>query len=505
MDFIDNFLNGITMYRLVLYFLLVLVGAAIIFSYFGILHFDPLAIIISTAVLAIVCWVSNKVFSLVFKAPANVESVYITALILALIITPTSSLHGMPFLVWASILAMASKYILAINKKHIFNPAAIAVVLTAFLMNQSASWWIGNVQMLPFVIAGGLLVVRKTRRADMVFSFFIVSVVITTLFGFTQGSDLRQLLNQVLFHSSLFFFAFVMLTEPLTTPPTRGLQIIYGVLVGFLFVPQVHIGSIYSTPELALVVGNFFSYLVSPKAKMVLHLKKKVQIAPSMYDFLFHPQQQLSFSPGQYMEWTLQHPKTDSRGNRRYFTIASSPTERDLILGVKFYDDSSSFKKNMLEMDNSTPIVGGQLAGDFTLPKDTKQKLAFIAGGIGVTPFRSMLKYLVDTDQRRDIIMIYSNKLADEIVYTDIFDKAQLQLGISTVYTLTDKNAVPHGWNGYVGRVDADMIKQLIPDYRERIFYLSGPKSMVDAFEKTLKGMGVHQNHIKTDFFPGFV
>ena len=93
--------------------------------------------------------------------PTNVESTYISALILALIITPLQSYNDLWFLGWAAVLAMASKYILGIKGKHLFNPVAFAVALTYFTINQSASWWVGNATMLPFVLVGGLLVVRK--------------------------------------------------------------------------------------------------------------------------------------------------------------------------------------------------------------------------------------------------------------------------------------------------------------------------------------------------------
>ena len=118
-------------------------------------------------------------------------------------------------------------------------------------------------------------------------------------------------------------------------------------MVGVLFIPQMHLGPIYSTPELALVIGNIYSYMVSPKQKVVLKLKRKSKIASNIADFVFKPSQRLVFEPGQYMEFTLAHPKPDSRGNRRYFTLASSPTEESLHLGVRFYADSSSFKKSL--------------------------------------------------------------------------------------------------------------------------------------------------------------
>ncbi|MDE2026269.1 MAG: FAD-dependent oxidoreductase, partial [Patescibacteria group bacterium] len=200
----------------------------------------------------------------------------------------------------------------------------------------------------------------------------------------------------------------------------------------------------------------------------------------------------------------LPHDKIDTRGNRRYFTIASSPTEESVHLGVKFNANGSSFKRALARMDGVTPIVASQLAGDFTLPSDQKEKLVFIAGGIGITPFRSMIKYCVDTKQNRSIVLFYANKLFSEIAYADVFEAART-IGIRTVYTLTDTQSVPSNWRGRTGRVTKQMIEEEIPDYRERTFYLSGPHAMVTGFEETLHSLGVSQIRIKKDFFPGFV
>jgi len=504
-NFIDQFLNRITMYRLVFYFLAALLAIAVVLGAAGILPYSPTAIVFSTAVLVLVSWTTNQLFAKTFGAQPNAESVYITALILALIITPVAPQDptGISFLVWAAIWAMACKYLLAIKKKHLFNPAAFAVALTAFTINQSASWWVGgNLPMLAFVLVGGLLVTRKIRRFDLVASFLAVGL-LTIVFTNT-ASDPFVTLQKAFLHAPIFFFAFIMITEPLTTPPTRTLRIIYGALVGFLFAPAIHVGSVYSTPELALIAGNVFSYLVSPKGKYVLKLKQKEKIGTDMLDFVFANEEPPHFRPGQYMEWTLAHKKSDSRGNRRYFTIASSPTEADLRLGIKFYDPPSSFKKNLLVMKPGDLIVGGQLAGDFTLPRNKRRKLVFVAGGIGITPFRSMIKYLTDCGERRDVILLYSNRTVAEIAYREVFDEAEAQLGMRTIYTITDANETLPDERYYRGRINAKLVAQTIPDYHERMFYISGTHAMITAFHRTLRTMGVPARRIKTDFFPGF-
>jgi ferredoxin-NADP reductase len=334
-----------------------------------------------------------------------------------------------------------------------------------------------------------------------VWTFFVAAAV---SIGVTAASGPIGGIAQALAHAPVFFFAFVMLTEPLTTPPTRLLRIAYGALVGVLFAPAIHIGSLYSTPELALLVGNIFSYAVSPKWKSVLRLTGKEEVAHDVYDFVFRGDRPLAFRPGQYLEWTYKHPRADSRGNRRYFTIASSPTERDIRIGVKFYDRASSFKKSMLGMRPGDTIIASQLAGDFTLPRSQKKKLVFIAGGIGITPFRSMIKYITDAQQRRTVTLLYSVRVPQDIAYADIFEEASRAWGLKTVYAVTDADSVLPGWIGQRGAIDAACIKREVPDWRDRVFYLSGPHSMVVAFEVTLCDMGVARRNIKTDFFPGF-
>jgi ferredoxin-NADP reductase len=204
------------------------------------------------------------------------------------------------------------------------------------------------------------------------------------------------------------------------------------------------------------------------------------------------------------MEWTLPHEKSDSRGSRRYFTIASSPTEKEFLLGIKTFADGSTYKKALLEMGQGGVMTASQVSGDFVLPKDKNEKLVFMAGGIGITPFRSMLKYLIDTNERRDIVVFYLNKVAGEIAYTDVLEEANKRLNIKIVFVLTDPGAAKaHAW-AEAGPCDAVMIQKYVPDYKSRTFYISGPHGMVSAFAQMLTGMGVSAKRVIVDFFPGF-
>jgi ferredoxin-NADP reductase len=357
--------------------------------------------------------------------------------------------------------------------------------------------------MLPYVLIGGLLIVRKTLRSDLVYSFVIVALFTIIAPKFVFDAGILSSILKIFTNTPLVFFACIMLTEPFTTPPTARLQMVYGVIVGFLFAPAMHIGSFYTTPELALLVGNVFSYIVSPKRRLALTLVEKNQLSPDIYDFVFKSDTSLAFRPGQYLEWTLGHEAPDARGNRRYFTIASAPTESMIRVGAKFYDNSSTFKKNLRDLNTGDVIFASQLAGDFTLPREKNRKLVFIAGGIGVTPFRSMVQYMIDMKEQRQVVMLYAGKTPQDLVYSDIFTKARLAFGMKTVYVVNKNEPYLPGITE--GVITTDLIIKEIPDYKERDFYISGPHGMVMAFTDTLQTIGIPKRRIHSDFFPGLV
>lgn len=489
------------MYRLVVYELIFLLVVAGVLGAVGLLPYSPLYLAFSTVALFGVCLSVNTIFAYMFDVPANPESTWITALILALIIKPPVSFWDAQFLplaLWAGAWAIASKYILAIKGKHLFNPAALGVAITSLVLGLSASWWVGTPVMAPFVLLGGLLIVRKIHRFDLWLAF-VATFATGILYSALSHGSLAIVAGQSFLYAPVFFFSTVMLTEPATMPSTRSMRILYGMLVGLLFLPNVSIGSFYFTPELALLLGNIFVYSVSPKYKLVLELVETVPISHDTCDFIFKSNRPLTFQPGQYMELTVKHEQSDARGMRRYFTLASSPTEKDVRFGIKFYEPASSFKKALLLMRPGDSLAAGQLAGDFTLPRDKKKKLVFVAGGIGITPFRSIAQYLIDTKQKRDAILLYSNKTSSDIVYEEVFAEAGEKTGLKTVYVITDEKGPC-----YTGVIDQKMLIAEVPDYKERTFYISGPQRMVTGFTELLENLGVSRSQIKTDYFPGF-
>src|SRR5579872_4796258 len=368
LNFVDNFLNNITMYRLTLYYLIALVLSAMVLSIFGLLSFGFFSLLFSVFVLLFFGWFTNKIFAIFFDVSTNFESVYITLLILSLVLTPIKNFEDVQFFAWAAIAAISSKFIFVINRRHLFNPAAFGMFAATIATTAGARWWVGTSWMLPTVLIGGLLIVRKVRKVDMILSFLAVAIAVILGTSLAKGSDFILTVKRIFFDSPILFFAFVMLTEPFTTPAKKTLQAMYGALVGFLFAPQVHLGSLYTTPEIALLIGNVFSYVVSPTKRLLLTLVEKIQIAPDMYDFIFSADSKLAYDAGQYLEWTVPHEEIDNRGMRRYFTLSSSPTEPDLRMGVKFYQNSSTFKRALISLKIGQQIFAGQLSGEFTLP-----------------------------------------------------------------------------------------------------------------------------------------
>lgn len=500
MNIIDSLIDRITMYRLLLYYLVVVLCAALFFGAIGVIQYSPYSIAISAVLAVGASFVINYVFAKIYKAPTNWESSILTGLILSLVITPILSLKDVPFILAASGLAIASKYILAIHNKHIFNPVAIAIVLTAFGPQESASWWVGNIWLLPFVVAGGLLITRKIRHMGMVFVFFGTAIISTLLFAVASGHPAGSTLTATLLHSSLFFLGFVMLTEPATSPTTKYRRYIYAGVVGVLFAPALHIGSIYSTPELALVVGNLLAFFITPAVKTRVKVVASTMFGTRTQDISFAPERSFHYKPGQYIEMTLPHGHTDSRGLRRYFTLASSPTEPELHLGVRYYSDGSTFKQALLKPAQHD-MAFGQLGGDFVMPDDHSKKLAFIAGGIGVTPFRSMIKYLSDKGERRDVALLYAERNEQDIAYANVFEEARQKVGVHTTYLLETPSQLA---NSYQGRVTPELVITLLPDYKDRIFYISGPQPMVRGVKKMLHELGVAKHQIKVDYFFGY-
>ncbi|MDX1608269.1 MAG: hypothetical protein R3251_03610, partial [Candidatus Spechtbacterales bacterium] len=287
--------------------------------------------------------------------------------------------------------------------------------------------------------------------------------------------------------SPILYFTAIMLPEPQTAPKTHKRRIIYGIFVAvILALGQNYISAPY-TLEASLLIGNVFVWAIYRDKRYILEFIEKKEIAPGIYNFWFKPRKTLEFTPGQFFEWTVYHKNPDSRGIRRYFTIASFPGEKNVLISAKVPQQPSTFKNKLLNLEpgDSVSILGPQ--GDFVIQDASEdKKFAFIAGGIGITPFRSMVKDMEESNMSPDIGILYFADSEKEFVFEDTFKNAEISYNRST------------------RRVNAKLIKEIFPDYNERIFYVSGPDPMVRSTEKILTGIGVKDKNIKTDYFPGY-
>ena len=359
--------------------------------------------------------------------------------------------------------------------------------------------------MFIFILLGGILMVRHIRRFHLVFSFLGGYLGLLSADSLLSGNILSlSYFSNLLLFSPLLFFSFVMLIEPLTGPQDRRLRMYYGLFIAVvLFVFQKFLSIPYSL-ELALLIGNVFARIFNPGFRLSMRLLKKRDLTTNISEFWFEPARKFVFIPGQFLEWSLAHPRSDTRGTRRFFTISSAPEEERILLTTRFSDPSSTFKKTLRELRSGDEIVASNLEGEFVLPKDQRKKLVFIAGGIGITPFRSIIKHLIEKNEKRDIVLLYSNRVREDIVFKDIFNMAEKNNGLRAIYTLTEDDKTPTDWQGEKGFINEDLIKGQIPDYQERTFYVSGPEPMVKAFEKMLGQMGIAKKNIKRDYFPGY-
>jgi ferredoxin-NADP reductase len=214
--------------------------------------------------------------------------------------------------------------------------------------------------------------------------------------------------------------------------------------------------------------------------------------------FWFKPEKPVRYTAGQFTELYLPHPDADNRGQRRWFTLSSSPTDPLLSITTKFASNpSSTFKEILQQIEPGTPLKLAEPMGDFVLPKDPTIPLLFVASGIGITPMYSMIKYLNDTGERRNIHLIYAVTRASEIAFEDLFN----QYGVGLTIILKEP---PDEYRGETGSLDADRILQLVDDTGKSLFYLSGPEPMVETFMKGLKVKGIDEHHLVTDYFPGY-
>lgn len=225
---------------------------------------------------------------------------------------------------------------------------------------------------------------------------------------------------------------------------------------------------------------------------MKLILKEKKQAAEGALTFIWESQEKLSWEPGQYLHYVLHHEPTDDRGSDRWFTNAAAPFENHAQITTRITKDKgSSFKKELANLKEGDDIEISFVEGDFTLD-DPEKEYVFIAGGIGITPYRSILKQLDHDKKPINVNLIYANRDQNVVFKDELEELATRNHNFKINYVFSPEH------------IDEAKIKQLVPDLTKPIFYVSGPEPMVDALSEMLEKMGIAKDHIKGDWFPGY-
>jgi glycine betaine catabolism B len=201
-----------------------------------------------------------------------------------------------------------------------------------------------------------------------------------------------------------------------------------------------------------------------------------------------------SILPGNTLSCTyltkIQMTEAKSAGSRCLALLAASIT-------TKHSEPSSTFKNALFALQPGATVDLAEAMGDFVLPKDASRPLVFVAGGIGLTPFHSIVSWLNNQGEKRDIKFLYSVRNESEIIFQDTFDAAEI---VPTIVVTEPSNT----WTGKMGRLTAEMILGLEKPAENALVYVSGPEPMTEALEAQLKAAGLRDDQLVLDFFPNY-
>jgi ferredoxin-NADP reductase len=211
---------------------------------------------------------------------------------------------------------------------------------------------------------------------------------------------------------------------------------------------------------------------------------------------------EVDFTPGQYF-WVelLDPPYDDEKGPRRHISVVTSPNERG-VLGLCTRLRDSAFKRSLAEMPIGAEVDVEQPKGNFLLPEDTDKHYVFIAGGIGITVLRCMLRYIAEEELPYKITLFYSNRDRESAAFLDeLAELEQVIPGLEVVLTMTDDSS----WDGESRRIGADLLRDRLGDELQSFTYLiTGPPEMVEGVSGTLAAEGVPEEQVQAGKFSGY-
>lgn len=235
---------------------------------------------------------------------------------------------------------------------------------------------------------------------------------------------------------------------------------------------------------------------------MRARVKEKREVAKGTLLVTFDLQgAEVDFRPGQYF-WVelLDSPYEDERGLRRHITVVTSPTERG-VLGLCTRLRDTAFKKTLAELEVGDEVEVEPPKGDWALPPDTSPSYVFVAGGIGITPYHSMLRYFADTGEPYRATLVYSNRDRESAPFLDELREYERTLpNFGLVLTMTDDP----GWEGETRYIDAEMLRDHLGDLGSHTFLVTGPPAMVESVAEKLKSAGVPEEQVLPERFSGY-
>jgi ferredoxin-NADP reductase len=240
------------------------------------------------------------------------------------------------------------------------------------------------------------------------------------------------------------------------------------------------------------------------KGAMQAKIKEKREVAKGTLMVTFELQgDEVDWRPGQYF-WVelLNPPHEDDKGPRRHITVVTSPTEGG-ALGLATRLRDSAFKKSLAELPEGAPVDVEQPKGSFLLPEDTSREYVFLAGGIGITPFRSMLRYIADKGlDDYKITLVYSNRDRESTAFFDELQGLEQAVpGLRVVFTM-DEDA---SWDGESRRISPDMLRDVLGrDLSAFQFMIAGPPGMAKAVEAAVLEAGLPEEQVQSDSFSGY-
>ena len=211
-----------------------------------------------------------------------------------------------------------------------------------------------------------------------------------------------------------------------------------------------------------------------------------------------------AFKPGQSMNVSLiDPPETDAKGNARTFSIVSAPHESELVIATRMRD--TAFKRVLKAMPSGGRVSLRGPAGLFTLDAADTRPAAFLAGGIGVTPFVSMLRDAAQSRLARDLWLFYSNRRPEDAAFLDeLAGLPKRHARCHFVGTMVEMDKSSRPWTGETGFLDHAMLERHLKSLAANVYYVAGPPGLVEAMQKMLTTAGVAEEAIHTDEFFGY-